>query len=132
MAKIRRYALSKRANILFSSELQRRMNEEGTNITCLSLHPGLVKTPGADKVMPLAVRPLVWLFFAKPEKAVLTTMFAATARQIREDGEHWKGKYLVCPGLCREPSRAARDVEAARNLWVTTEAALRATGVLDT
>lgn len=107
------------------------MDEEGTSMVCLSLHPGLVKTPGAGEVMPLAVRPLVWLFFAKPERAVLTTMFAATAQQIREDRENWKGKYLVSPGLRREPSRAARDMMAARNLWVTTEAAVRNTGVLD-
>ncbi|OLN95480.1 putative oxidoreductase C736.13-like protein 4 [Colletotrichum chlorophyti] len=127
----KRYGTSKLANILFAKELQRRMDEEGTNIISLSLNPGTVRTDGAAEVMPFAVRPLVWLLFTDAAKGADTTMFAATAKEVKEHSEHWKGRYLDGPGRIKTPSPKARDSVTARNLWNITAAAVKGTGVLD-
>lgn len=131
LGQMKRYATAKRANILFARELQRRLDEESANIVSLSLHPGAVKTEGAADVMPLLTRPVVALFFMPADKGALTTLFAATAKEVREDRDYWKGGYLDGPTSLALPSPRSQDPVAARNLWTTTESAVRATGVLE-
>lgn len=130
MGQMKRYATAKRANILFALELQRRLEEESANIISLSLHPGAVKTEGAAGVMPFLARPVVALTFMPTDKGALTSLFAATAKEVRENRDHWKGGYLDGPATLALPTSRSRDPVAARNLWNTTEAAVRATGVL--
>ncbi|KAM0401881.1 hypothetical protein ACHAQC_002578 [Fusarium culmorum] len=126
-----RYGTTKLANVLFASELQRRMDEEDANIISLSLNPGTVRTDGAANVMPFMVRPLVRFLFTAPERGADTSLFAATAKEIKENSEQWKGRYLDGPGRIKVPSLRARDAVAGRNLWNITEAAVRGTGALD-
>ncbi|KAH7151411.1 hypothetical protein DER46DRAFT_690373 [Fusarium sp. MPI-SDFR-AT-0072] len=126
-----RYGTTKLANVLFASELQRRMDEEDANIISLSLNPGTVRTDGAADVMPFMVRPLVRLLFTAPERGADTSLFAATGKEIKENSEQWKGRYLDGPGRIKMPSLRAQDAVAGRNLWNITEAAVRATGALD-
>ncbi|OBR09787.1 Short-chain dehydrogenase [Colletotrichum higginsianum IMI 349063] len=131
LAQGKRYGTSKLANILFATELQRRMDEEGAGILSLSLNPGTIRTEGAADVMPLVTQPLVWLLFTDAAKGADTTMFAATAREVRENSEQWKGRYLDGPGRIKPPSPKARDAVAARNLWNITAAAVKGTGALE-
>jgi NAD(P)-dependent dehydrogenase (short-subunit alcohol dehydrogenase family) len=126
-----RYGTTKLANVLFASELQRRMDEDDANIISLSLNPGTVRTDGAADVMPFMVRPLVYLLFTAPERGADTSLFAATAKDVKENSEQWKGRYLDGPGKIKEPSLRARNAVAGRNLWNITESAVRAIGVLD-
>ncbi|CAG1998534.1 unnamed protein product [Fusarium graminearum] len=119
-----RYGTTKLANVLFASELQRRMDEEDANIISLSLNPGTVRTDGAANVMPFMVRPLVRFLFTAPERGADTSLFAATAEEIKENSERWKGRYLDGPGRIKVPSLRARDAVAGRNLWNITEAAV--------
>ncbi|KAK7403407.1 hypothetical protein QQX98_010820 [Neonectria punicea] len=126
-----RYGTTKLANVLFASELQRRMDEDGVSIISLSLNPGTVRTEGAAEVMPFMVRPLVYLLFAAPERGADTSLFAATAQEVKENSEKWKGRYIDGPGKIKVPSLRARDLVAGRNLWNTTELAVRAIGALD-
>ncbi|KAG5743196.1 hypothetical protein H9Q70_014087 [Fusarium xylarioides] len=111
-----RYGTTKLANVLFASELQRRMDEEGADIISLSLNPGTVRTDGAADVMPFMVRPLVYLLFTAPERGADTSLFAAAAKEVRENSEQWKGRYLDGPGKIKVPSLRAQDAVAGRNL----------------
>ncbi|KAF6789049.1 oxidoreductase C736.13-like protein 4 [Colletotrichum sojae] len=131
LAQGKRYGTSKLANILFAKELQRRMDEEGADIISLSINPGTVRTEGAADVMPFVVRPFVWLLFTDAAKGADTTMFAATARDVKEDRERWKGQHLDGPGNIKTPSPKARDAAIARSLWDVTAAAVKGTGALD-
>lgn len=107
------------------------MDEENTDIISISLNPGTVKTDGATSAMPFMVRPFVWLFFTAPDKGALTILFAAAAKTVRENAELWKGRYLDGLAYIKTPSPRSQDLAAARNLWTTTEAAVRALGAFD-
>lgn len=113
------YGHAKLANILFTSELQKRHGQEG--ITAFSFHPGMVLSSfskGSSSPMRLAYTP----FFSKllgmisPEEGADTLFYLA-------EGE--PGKDLV-PGayyVRRKPaktSRKARDPRAAALLWETS------------
>ncbi|PHH80452.1 hypothetical protein CDD80_1462 [Ophiocordyceps camponoti-rufipedis] len=126
-----RYGTSKQANILFASELQRRLDAENHDIISLSIQPGIVKTKGASQAMPLVARPLLWLFTDGAREGARTSLFAATAEEVKRDSEVWKGRYLDGPGEIGVPSLRARDWGLAGNLWHLTEGAVRATGALD-
>ncbi|KAI9152361.1 Short-chain dehydrogenase/reductase [Paramyrothecium foliicola] len=126
-----RYGTTKLANVLFASELQRRMDAENVKIISLSLNPGTVRTDGAAQAMPFMVRPLVGLLFTEPQRGADTTMFAATSKAVKENSELWKGRYLDGPGRITSPSPRAEDGVTARNLWNITESAVRGTGALD-
>ncbi|CAN8103585.1 unnamed protein product [Discula destructiva] len=132
LAQSARYGLSKLANILFANELQRRMDEDNSNVLSLSINPGPVKTEGALPALPFLARPMVALFFTAPAKGALTQLFAATATEVSQDKEKYKGAYLDGPGSIKTPATRALDVILARNLWKVTEAAVKAVGALDT
>jgi retinol dehydrogenase 12 len=110
---MRVYGMSKLANILFTSELARRL--DGTRVTTNAVHPGGVATrlgtnnPGLlGKVIPLAMRP----FFKTPAQGAETSIYVATAPEL--DGTN--GRYFAD---CKEiqPTRAAQDPGSARRLW---------------
>lgn len=108
------------------------MDEEKTNITSVCVNPGPVKTQGAADAMPYMVRPFVALF-APVSKGSLGTLYAATAEDVTHHREYFKGRYLdnASMNVIKPPSSASQNGVAARNLWVTTESAVRALGVLD-
>jgi dehydrogenase/reductase SDR family protein 13 len=103
------YAVSKLANVLFTSELARR--HDVAQLRACSLHPGRVETeifrrmPRALLALTKIVRPMI-----TPEQGAATTLHCATASDIPH------GAYL---SDCRvtEPSRLAQDAELARELW---------------
>jgi NAD(P)-dependent dehydrogenase (short-subunit alcohol dehydrogenase family) len=105
------YANSKLANILFTSELAQRL--AGTGVTANCLHPGLVASNIATHYTPLR---LIWKlltpFLLTPAEGARTSLYLATSPEV----EGVTGKYF---DKCRavEPSPAARDMAAARELW---------------
>ena len=110
---MRVYGMSKLANILFTSELARRL--EGTRVTANAVHPGGVATrlgtnnPGLlGKVLPLAMRP----FFKTPAQGAETSIYVATAPEL----ESTNGRYFA-ESRERQPTSAARDAGAAKRLW---------------
>jgi len=116
------YSASKLANILFASELARRL--EGTGVTVNSLHPGVVAT---DFARDGDARGL-WAFFFRwfrpflrtPERGARTSVHLACDPGLSET----TGGYFANSRPAR-PSSAARDAEAARRLWEVSEALLR-------
>jgi NAD(P)-dependent dehydrogenase (short-subunit alcohol dehydrogenase family) len=109
---LRVYGQSKLANILFTSELARRI--AGSGVSANSLHPGAVAT-GLGRNNGAWARAIIGLlrpFFRTPDDGAATSVHLAASPAV----EGLTGKYFA---KCRErrPSRAAQDVDAARRLW---------------
>jgi NAD(P)-dependent dehydrogenase (short-subunit alcohol dehydrogenase family) len=110
------YGRSKLANILFTRELARRL--AGTGVTANCLHPGVVATRFGDASGGWAGRviPLLRPFFLAPEKGADTIVYLASSPEV----DKTTGQYFV-KRRTMEPSRAARDAEAANRLWEASE-----------
>lgn len=115
------YAQSKLANVLFTYELARRLDEKG--VTVNALHPGFVATRFGYNNGWL-VRAGIWLSqrFAgrTPEQGAETSIFLASSPEVRGI----TGKYFVDKRAIPS-SPASYDVEAARQLWQVSEALTR-------
>jgi retinol dehydrogenase-14 len=110
---MRAYSRSKLANVLFATELARRL--AGTGVTSNCLHPGSVNTriwSGA----PLWSQPLIQLFlkpfFIPPEQGASYIVDLAT----RPDLANVTGKYFE-QGILLDPSPLASDPAIAKRLW---------------
>jgi retinol dehydrogenase 12 len=112
----RSYANSKLANILFTRELARRL--EGTGVTANCAHPGVVRTGFGRESKPLlklgitVARP----FMLSPAAGADTVVYLASSPDVADQ----TGGYYV-KRQRREPSAAARDDTAARQLWEISE-----------
>ena len=107
-----RYGETKLANILFTTELARRL--DGTGVTANCFHPGLVAT-GFNRnnglLMHLGMtmlRPMS----RSPEKGAETLVWLATSPDVA----NVSGGYFFDQEQ-RPPSSEAQDAEAARRLW---------------
>ena len=103
------YAVSKLANVLFTSELARRLGPSGVH--SYALHPGVVASDIWRRI-PWGLRSLAKLFMISNEEGARTSLYCATAPEVADhDGRYYD--------KCREkkPSRLAHDAELARQLW---------------
>jgi retinol dehydrogenase 12 len=110
------YPLSKLCNILFTTELARRLS--GTGVTANCLHPGFVRTAlGRDVTGFLAgAIQLVLRFQPGPETGAETPVYLATSPEVADV----TGGYFV-RSRPAEPSALARDPGAAARLWTLSE-----------
>ncbi|KAJ7476907.1 NAD-P-binding protein [Mycena galericulata] len=120
------YGNSKLANVLHMKELQKRFDSESIPITCMSAHPGGIKTIGSDGF--LASLPyLGWLknylgwFFSPWRTGAMTVAFAAAGTEVGEQRAKYRGAYLVPIATIEAPSRSAQDEGLQRELYDTTE-----------
>ena len=111
-----RYGQSKFANILFTTELARRL--AGTGVAANCYHPGFVATgfnrnngPLMDVFMRIAA-----LVARTPEKGAETLVWLAAAAEAAGTS----GQYFV-DMHATEPSAAAQSAESARRLWALSE-----------
>jgi NAD(P)-dependent dehydrogenase (short-subunit alcohol dehydrogenase family) len=109
------YGMTKKANILFTYELAKRL--EGTGVVANCVHPGGVNTNfGADNRSPgillfRAFKP----FMRSPERGAETVIYLASSPEAAE----MNGKYLADR---KEVSPAEpRDEVAQRRLWEVSE-----------
>ena len=112
-----RYGETKLANIMFTSELARRL--EGTGVTANSFHPGFVASGFGYKNNGLlfgAVMRVTHLFARRPEQGADTLVWLADSPDV----SNVSGAYFVDRRQVR-PSQAARDADAARRLWSISE-----------
>jgi NAD(P)-dependent dehydrogenase (short-subunit alcohol dehydrogenase family) len=112
------YGRSKLANILFTTELAKRL--AGTGVTANSLHPGSVATGYARDgdttgFMAWGIK-VIAPFSLTPEKGARTSVYLCSSPDV----EGVTGKYFA---KCREktPSANARDEAAAARLWDVSE-----------
>ncbi|KAK1569854.1 daunorubicin C-13 ketoreductase [Colletotrichum navitas] len=115
-----RYAVSKVANILFAQELQRLMDEQGLPILSISVHPGGVASEGNKDIGNSLFSLVRSTFFLSTDQGAATSLFAATAREVRENPEKFKGKYLEPFGEVVTPNPVFEDMEQVRGMWDNT------------
>lgn len=107
------YAHSKLANILFTFELARQL--EDTDIIVQTLHPGGVRTGlGQHNHAPFLkiLYKLIGPFLKKPENGAKTSVYLCTSPDI--EGQE-VGYWADCKR--RELKSYAKDMDAAKRLW---------------
>ncbi len=112
------YGRSKLANILFTTELAKRL--AGTGVTANSLHPGSVASGYARDgdthgLFTLGIK-LIKPFSLTPEQGARTSIYLASSPEVAD----LTGLYFA---RCKQktPSANARDTEAAARLWSVSE-----------
>ncbi|KAK2823189.1 hypothetical protein Q7C36_019789 [Tachysurus vachellii] len=111
------YCNSKLCNVLFTHEMAKRL--KGTNVTCYSVHPGVVRTELSRHVglwQKVFIEPISWLLFLDPTTGAQTTLHCI----LQEGIEPLSGRYFSCCAV-QELSPKARDNSVARKLWDVSE-----------
>ena len=125
--KMKAYRQSKLACLIFSYELQRRLEKIGSSTLSVAAHPGISNTElgkHIPKLMYLLFRPLASFYIQKPEYGALPTLMAALGTEVK-GGDYYgptgnKQETKGPPGLARSKSRA-RDEEMGKRLWAVSE-----------
>lgn len=143
---MKRYGMSKLANILFAKELDRRLKERGVeNVWVNAVHPGAILNTqlggtGEQYNLPRVILgPLVimakkigGLLSFSQEEGALGQVWAATSKTIVEDGIKgqfmvpvmgWTGGY-VCTKVQVPTTEAGRDEDLAKRLWEVSQKAI--------
>lgn len=111
------YSHSKLANILFTSELGRRLDRNGSDVTANSIHPGAIPGTGFGRFLPGPLPALLRQLEAVPgvtsvaDGAAEILFVALSPRTAEISGRYFTGQRP------RHPSDAARDPQFARRLW---------------
>jgi NAD(P)-dependent dehydrogenase (short-subunit alcohol dehydrogenase family) len=120
------YGQSKLANLLFTSELQRRLDQAGSSVRALAAHPGYAATnlqSHTQSFIQSTVMKVSNLLVAQSdEMGALPTLYAATEdipgnSYVGPDGFHERRGHPTLVGR----SGAARDADTARRLWELSE-----------
>ncbi|MFD9944181.1 oxidoreductase [Nonomuraea sp. NPDC059023] len=121
------YAQSKLANLLFTSELQRRLSEAGSTVIATAAHPGasatnLLRFDGRSRVRYLVMKAAAGLLAQSDDDGALPTLYAAVA-DIPGNSYAGPRGFLETRGAPKLVGRSAkaRDAEAARRLWEVSE-----------
>jgi NAD(P)-dependent dehydrogenase (short-subunit alcohol dehydrogenase family) len=126
------YAQSKLANLLFTYELERRLEKAGSTTIALAAHPGY-STTGLDRYLPSLVqagaRATAPLIAQSPARGALPVLRAATDPDAK-GGQFWGPDGLAqlkgYPRLVKSSARS-HDARLAMRLWEESE---RLTGVI--
>lgn len=125
------YAQSKLANLLFTAELQRRLDAAGVPTLAMAAHPGFAATnlqgvgpsmrfgSGGKRIADLGNR----LLAQSAEMGALPTLFAATEPGLPGDSYIGPDGFMEQRGHPRVVGRAgaALDEATARELWTRSE-----------
>lgn len=123
----RAYGASKLADLMFSSELQRRLVAAGSPVLSVAAHPGFAKTElqshtesSQGPVLALGTR----LLGQSAEMGALPTLYAATSSAVEGGGYYGPSGFGEMRGHPKavDRSEAARDERVAASLWSSAEA----------
>lgn len=107
------YAQAKLANLLFTRELARRL--EDTNVVVNAFHPGTVAT-GIWRELPGFLQRVIGPFLVNCEQGADTAVWLARAPEARQyNGEYFTNRKIV------SSSAASKDMALAKWLWEYTE-----------
>ncbi|KAG2034783.1 hypothetical protein BDR03DRAFT_964012 [Suillus americanus] len=124
--------MTKLMNILYAFELQRHLAAIGSPITVIAVHPGAVDTWSdrpALSSFKFIVKPIVSLFFLRPDQGAYTSAFAAASEEVTKQREKYNGAYITPVGKLTEPTTVARDEGLAKELWDTVHKFLEEKGI---
>jgi NAD(P)-dependent dehydrogenase (short-subunit alcohol dehydrogenase family) len=122
----RAYGQSKLANLLFTAELQRRLDEAGSNVIATAAHPGYAATnlqfhSGSgviDRLSSVGNR----VFAQDEDGGALPTLYAATA-DVPGNSFAGPSGFMEQRGTPKLVGRtaSAKDADVARRLWEVSE-----------
>jgi NAD(P)-dependent dehydrogenase (short-subunit alcohol dehydrogenase family) len=110
------YSMSKLANVLFTYELARRLEDSG--VTANALHPGFVASNfgRSNGGMWSALMPAVQLFAISPQKGAETSIYLSASSEVEGvTGKYFSKKQAV------QSSPASYDLSVQRRLWEVSE-----------
>lgn len=117
------YGQSKLANILFTKELQRRLTNKGSTVSCHSVHPGCVRTEFTRHMNPILqflnkmVEPLLGLMQKSPPQGAYSSIHVATCPV--KSLEPYGGHYFHCtPAVVSASALVEKEGE---KLWMISE-----------
>ena len=123
------YTQSKLANLLFSTELQRRAAAAGSDLLAVAAHPGYAATnlssghATGNIIYRWGAKVSDPLFGQSDRMGALPQLYAATMPDVGPDDYWGPDGFMEQRGWPKRVSRsgAARDVDAARRLWNASE-----------
>jgi NAD(P)-dependent dehydrogenase (short-subunit alcohol dehydrogenase family) len=116
-----RYSMSKLANLLFSYELQRRLEAADLPVLSVACHPGIASTE-LSRYMPSLLgkaNELMKPFFNTAAAGAWPTLSAATSEEV-VGGEYYgpANRFGTAgPAIRVRSNRASRDTRVAERLW---------------
>jgi NAD(P)-dependent dehydrogenase (short-subunit alcohol dehydrogenase family) len=122
----RAYGQSKLANLLFTSELQRRLTAAGSPVLATAAHPGYAATNlqfhSGRRSLDLISKAGNRLLAQDEQGGALPTLYAALA-EIPGNAFAGPGGFMEQRGPAKLVGRssAAKDTDVARRLWVLSE-----------
>jgi NAD(P)-dependent dehydrogenase (short-subunit alcohol dehydrogenase family) len=122
----RAYGQSKLANLLFTAELQRRLEAAGSKVLATAAHPGYAATNlqshSGNRVEDFVMAINNRLFAQDEQEGALPTLYAAVA-DIPGNSYAGPSRLMEQRGAPKLVGRsaAAKDMDAARRLWEVSE-----------
>lgn len=130
----RAYGQSKLANLLFTTELARRLKAKGSKIPVNQIHPGEVLTEVMRDMNPILVkleqlfRPVAMAFMKTPPQGAYCTLHVATDPDLDTSDKVTGAHFVRC---AQAPlSRTGADEELAAKLWRISEEITGAEGLV--
>ena len=119
--KVQSYGQSKLANLMFTFELQRRLEAKGATTLTAVAHPGWTATDlQRHSGLFDFLNPVLAM---KPEQGALPTLYAATAPEVKGGDYFGPGGFQEMRGYPKRvgTSKAAQDIADAGRLWRISE-----------
>lgn len=116
------YTVSKLENVIFTYELDRRLKEDGANVTANALHPGVVNTgfgknnDGFSGAVAKGIMAVLRLFQISADQGAETTLYLATSPDV----ENVSGRYFE-KSKQKKSSTESYNQDHWRRLWEMSE-----------